>query len=172
MSTSFTIAQVFGVFGLIAMVISLFQKDRSRMLFFVIFNCIFFIIEYLLLGAFAGMGSNIVALARTILFKKKDEDERFNKIWIYICVMVAYTVMAFLTFDGPISLLPIIAEYIYATTLWQTKVSYIRYGTAIMVVFWLIYDIIVCAYPSAICDTIVFTSAVISIIRFWKKTDC
>ena len=171
MSTSFIIAQMFGVFGLIAMVISLFQKDRSRMLFFVVFNCIFFIVEYLLLGAFAGMGGNIVALARTVLFKKKDEDERFNKIWIYISVMVAYTVMTFLTFDGPISLLPIIEEYIYATALWQTNVSHIRYGTAIMVVFWLVYDIIVCAYPSAICDTIVFTSTIVSIVKFWKKTD-
>ena len=171
MGTSFIIAQVFGAFGLIAMIISLFQKDRGRVLFFVIFNCIFFIVEYLLLGAFAGMGGNIVALARTVLFKKKDEDERFNKIWIYIGVMAAYTVMAFLTFDGPISLLPIIAEYIYATALWQTNVSHIRYGTAIMVVFWLVYDIIVCAYPSAICDTIVFTSTIVSIVKFWKKND-
>lgn len=169
MDISFIVAQVFGVFGLVAMVISLFQKDRSRMLFFVIFNCAFFIVEYLLLGAFAGMGGNIVALVRTFLFKKRDEDKRFDKIWIYIGVMVAYTVMAFLTFDGPISLLPIIAEYVYATALWQTNVSHIRYGTAIMVVFWLTYDIIVRAYPSAICDMIVFTSTIISIVRFRKK---
>ena len=169
MGVSFVAAQVFGVFGLIAMVISLFQRGRSKMLLFVILNCIFFIVEYLLLGAFAGMGGNIVALVRTVLFKKKGEDERFNNIWVYIGVMIAYTIMAFLTFDGPISLMPIIAEYIYATALWQTKVSYIRYGTAIMVIFWLIYDIIVCAYPSAICDAIVFTSTVVSIVKFMKK---
>lgn len=159
------IAQGFGFLGLLAMVIALFQKNKSKMLFFVIFNCIFFSLEYLFLGAFAGMGSNVVALGRTYLFKKKDEDERFNKIWIYIIVMVLYTIIGIFTYDGPISLMPIVAEYIYATALWQKNIDHIRYGTTIMVVIWLIYDIIVQAYPSAMCDTIVLISTLISIIK-------
>lgn len=159
------LAQVLGFLGLLAMVIALFQKNKSKMLFWVIFNCIFFSLEYLFLGAFAGMGSNIVALGRTYLFKKKDEDKRFDSIWIYIIVMVLYTIIGIVTYDGLISLMPIVAEYIYATALWQKNVDHIRYGTAIMVVVWLIYDIIVQAYPSAICDTIVLTSTLISIVK-------
>ena len=170
MSVTFIIAQVFGIFGLIAMVIALFQKKRGDMLGLVSLNCIFFSIEYLLLGAYAGMGSNIVALARTVLFKKRAEDERFNKIWIYIGVMIAYTIMAVLTYQSPVSLLPIAAEYIYATALWQIDVKKIRYGTAIMVVFWLTYDIIVKAWPSMVCDLIVLTTAILSIIKNREKT--
>lgn len=165
MSITFIIAQVFGVFGLIAMVIALFQKKRGDMLSLVSLNCIFFSIEYLLLQAYAGMGSNVIALARTILFKKRAEDARFNKIWIYIGIMLAYTVIAVLTYQGPISLLPIAAEYIYATALWQIDVKRIRYGTAIMVVLWLIYDIIVKAWPSMVCDCIVLTTSILSIIK-------
>ena len=111
------------------------------------------------------MGSNIVALGRTYLFKKKDEDKRFDTIWLYIIVMILYTIIGIFTYDGLISLMPIVAEYIYATALWQKNINHIRYGTAVMVVVWLIYDIIVQAYPSAICDTIVFVSTLISIIK-------
>ncbi len=159
------LAQFFGFLGLLAMVIALFQKSKSKMLFWVIFNCIFFSLEYLFLAAFLGMGSNVVALGRTYLFKKKDEDKRFDSIWIYVIVMVLYTIIGIFTYDGLISLMPIIAEYIYATALWQKNVDHIRYGTAIMVVIWLIYDIIVQAYPSAICDTIVLISTLISIVK-------
>lgn len=113
------LAQVLGFFGLLAMVIALFQKSKSKMLFWIIFNCIFFSLEYLFLGAFVGMGSNIVALGRTYLFKKKDEDKRFDSIWIYIIVMVLYTIIGIVTYDSLISLMPIVAEYIYATALWQ-----------------------------------------------------
>lgn len=159
------LAQFFGFLGLLAMIIALFQKSKNKMLFWVIFNCIFFSLEYLFLAAFAGMGSNVVALGRTYLFKKKDEDKRFNIIWIYVIVMVLYTIIGIFTYDGLISLMPIIAEYIYATALWQKNVDHIRYGTAIMVIIWLIYDIIVQAYPSAICDTIVLISTLISIVK-------
>ncbi|MBR3386525.1 YgjV family protein [Candidatus Saccharibacteria bacterium] len=169
MDINFVVAQAFGILGLIAMIISLFQKSRRQMLFFVILNCVFFIFEYTFLGAFAGMGGNIVALGRTVLFREKERNEHLNNIWVYVCVMSAYLVTSFLTFDGFISLLPIIAEYIYTTALWQSEVSRIRYGTAVMVVFWLIYDLIVCAYPSAICDFIVLSSAIVSIVKFWKK---
>ena len=161
------LAQVLGFFGLLAMVIALFQKNKSKMLFWIIFNCIFFSLEYLFLGAFTGMGSNIVALGRTYLFKKKDEDKRFDSIWIYIIVMVLYTIIGIVTYDSLISLMPIVAEYIYATALWQKNIEHIRYGTAIMVVVWLIYDIIVQAYHSAICDTIVLTSTLIPIVKFF-----
>lgn len=40
------------------MVISLFQKNKDKMLGYVVFNGIFFGIEYLLLGAYSGMFSN------------------------------------------------------------------------------------------------------------------
>ncbi|MDO4611604.1 MAG: YgjV family protein, partial [Candidatus Saccharibacteria bacterium] len=118
------------------------------------------------LSAFAGAFSNAIALGRTILFKKRSENEKFDNIWIYVLVMIAYTIVATLTYDGLISLLPIIAEYIYATALWQKDVKKIRYGTAVMVIFWFVYDLLVQAWPSAVCDAIVFTSTIISIIKF------
>ena len=57
------IAQGFGILGLLVMVISLFQKNKDRMLGYVVFNGIFFGIEYLLLGAYSGMFSNFFGIS-------------------------------------------------------------------------------------------------------------
>jgi hypothetical protein len=159
------IAQVFGTLGLLVMVISLFQKNKDKMLVYVVFNGIFFGIEYLLLKAYSGMFSNFFGIFRTYVSKEKEKNTKFNKWYVLLFFIIGYIVMGFLSFDGRvISLLPIIAEIIYVLTLWQKKVKRIRLGTLIMVILWLIYDIFVKAYPSMITDLIVMLSTIVAII--------
>ena len=159
------IAQGFGVLGLLVMIISLFQKDKDKMLKYVVFNGIFFGIEYLLLNAYSGMFSNFFGIGRTYVSKEKENNEKLNKWYILMLFIVGYIIIGFISFDGKyISLLPIIAELIYVVTLWQKSVKKIRLGTLIMVILWLIYDIMVKAYPSLITDLIVMTSTIVAII--------
>ena len=73
------IAQVFGVLGLLVMIISLFQKNKDRMLIFIVFNGLFFGIEYLLLGAYSGMFSNFFGIARTYTSKEKEKNQKLDK---------------------------------------------------------------------------------------------
>lgn len=160
----FWIAQIFGILGLLAMLISLFQKEKTKMLFFVIFNGLFFSVEYLLLGAWAGMLSNMFGILRTFTFMKKETNPNIDKIWVLISFICAYIIIGIISFDGKIiSLLPIIAEIIYILVLWQESVKVIRLGTLIMVILWLIYDLIMMAYPSAITDLIVLITTIIAI---------
>lgn len=59
--------------------------------------------------------------------------------------------------------MPIVAELIYVLTLWQKSVKRIRCGTLAMVILWLVYDIIVKAYPSMLTDIIVIISTLMAI---------
>lgn len=159
------IAQGFGVLGLLVMVISLFQKNKDKMLGYVVFNGIFFGIEYLLLGAFSGMFSNFFGIFRTYVSKEKEKHRNLNKLYVLLFFIIGYTIIGFISFDGKIiSLLPIIAEIIYVITLWQKDVGRIRIGTLLMVILWLIYDIFVKAYPSMITDLIVMSSTIVAIV--------
>ena len=159
------IAQGFGVLGLLVMVISLFQKNKDKMLGYVVFNGIFFGIEYLLLGAFSGMFSNFFGIFRTYVSKEKEKHRNLNKWYVLLFFIIGYTIIGFISFDGNIiSLLPIIAEIIYVITLWQKDVGRIRIGTLLMVILWLIYDIFVKAYPSMITDLIVMSSTIVAIV--------
>lgn len=159
------IAQGFGILGLIVMIISLFQKNKDRMLLYVVFNGIFFGIEYLLLKAYSGMFSNFFGIIRTYVSKEKEKKEKYDKWYFLTFFLIGYAIIGFISFDGKIiSLLPIIAEIIYVITLWQKDVKKIRIGTLLMVILWLIYDIFVKAYPSLITDLIVMSSTIIAII--------
>ena len=153
------IAQGFGLLGLIVMVISLFQKDKDKMLNFVVLNGFFFGIEYLLLKAFSGMFSNFFGILRTFISKEKEKKKVFDKQGIMFLLIIG-----FISFDGKVmSLLPVFAEIIYVITLWQKNVKKIRIGTLLMVLLWLVYDIFVKAYPSLITDIIVMSSTIIAI---------
>ena len=159
------IAQGFGILGLLVMVISLFQKNKDRMLEYVVFNGIFFGIEYLLLGAYSGMFSNFFGIFRTYISKEKEKHKNLNKWYILLFFIIGYAIIGFISFDGKIvSLLPIIAEIIYVIALWQKDVKKIRIGTLLMVILWLIYDIFVKAYPSMITDLIVMSSTIVAIV--------
>lgn len=159
------IAQGFGILGLLVMVISLFQKNKDRMLGYVAFNGIFFGIEYLLLGAYSGMFSNFFGIFRTYISKEKEKHKNLNKWYILLFFIIGYAIIGFISFDGKIvSLLPIIAEIIYVIALWQKDVKKIRIGTLLMVILWLIYDIFVKAYPSMITDLIVMSSTIVAIV--------
>ena len=158
------IAQFFGILGLIVMIYSLFQKNKNKMLWFVVLNGLFFGCQYFLLQAYSGMFSNFFGIIRTYICKENENRDSLNKWYVVTFFIVGYIIIGFITFDGHIiSLLPIIAELIYVLTLWQKSVKKIRYGTLLMVILWLIYDIVVKAYPSMITDLIVMTSTIVAI---------
>ena len=157
------IAQTFGILGLIVMIYSLFQKNKNKMLWFVVLNGLFFGCQYFLLQAYSGMFSNFFGILRTYICKEKEENKSLNKWYVLAFFMIGYIIIGIITFNGHIiSLLPIIAELIYVITLWQKSVKRIRYGTLLMVILWLIYDVVVKAYPSMITDLIVMTSTIIA----------
>lgn len=159
----FWIAQIFGLLGLMAMVYGLFQKKKKVMLRYVVYNGLFFSVEYLLLGALSGMWSNLFGVCRTFICSQKETDARLDNFVVLATLMGVYLFIGISSYDGLASILPIIAEEIYIISIWQHDERIIRCGTAVMVIFWFIYDLIMAAYPSAICDLIVFSSALISL---------
>lgn len=168
----YLLAQIFGILGLIVIVISLFQKQKSKMLSFVMLNGIFFGIQYLLLGAYSGMISNFFGIARTYCFMKRENNKNYDKLQVLAFFLIGYIIIGFVTFDGSlIGIFPVIAEIIYVIAMWQKSTKRIRIGTLIMVSLWLVYDIIVMAYPSVITDLIVLSSTLIAIyVNDIKKT--
>lgn len=158
------IAQIFGLLGLAVMIYSLFQKQKNKMLWFVVLNGLFFGCQYFLLNAYSGMLSNFFGIIRTYICKEKENKKFLNKWFVVTLFIIGYIIIGIITFDGHIiSLLPIIAEILYVLTLWQKSVKTIRYGTLAMVILWLIYDVVVRAYPSLITDLIVMISTMIAI---------
>lgn len=165
MNYLFIIAQVFGLFGSISMIISMWQKTRKKMLWFLTFDNIFYTIHYMLLGAYAGAVNNVVGIFRTFTFGKKNTTEFYKKNYILYIIIFAYAVFGIVTYDGISSLFPSIASIIYCVVIWLDNPKNIRLGTAFMLLLWFLYNIGVKSYIGMITEGCLFIATVFAIVK-------
>ena len=166
----FILAQIFGIIGSFAMILSSWQKKRKRILSFLLFDNLFYFLQYIILRAFSGAFVNLIGLVRLALFSKKGESKFFKTNFPLYIVIFLYLIVNIFTYDGITSLFPAIAAIIYAFVLWQDKEKNIRKGTAITLFLWILYGVFVKAYVSATSDGIQFISALIAIYKLDIKT--
>lgn len=159
------IAQIFGALGALAMMLSSWQKTRKRIFFFLLFDNIFYFLQFICLKAYSGAFVNVIGLGRTILFSNKGKNKFLQSNYPLYLIILLYIVVNFFTYDGITSLFPAIASIIYAIVLWQDNPKHIRIGSAIMLFMWFVYDLIVKAYVGGITEFILFLSAIIAIIE-------
>ncbi len=165
MNYLFILAQVFGLFGSLSMIISMWQKTRKKMLWFLTFDNVFYTIHYMLLGAYAGAVNNVVGLFRTFTFGKKNTTEFYKKNYILYIVIALYAIFGVVTYDGISSLFPAIAAIIYCVVIWLDNPKNIRMGTAFMLLLWLLYNIGVKSYVGIITEGCLLISTVIAIVK-------
>ena len=161
----FVLAQIMGGLGALAMMLSSWQKSRKRIFAFLVFDNIFYFLQYIFLKAYSGAFTNVVGLFRTILFSKKGNNKFLSTNYPLIIVLILYVIINIFTYDGITSLFPAIASIIYAVVLWQDEPKRIRIGSAIMLLMWFVYNLYVKAYVGAIVEFTLFVSAVIAIIK-------
>ena len=161
----FIFSQIFGLLGALSMLLSNWQKTRNKVLSLLILDSICYFMQYILLGALTGAFTNIVGLLRTIIFKYKDKYKIIqNNIVLYI-ILVIYLLVGILSYDGLISLLPVVASIIYTSVLWQDNITIIRIGTFFMILACFIYNITVKAYTGAFVEGILLISSILAIIK-------
>lgn len=161
----FVLAQICGVLGATAMLISSWQKTRKKILFFLIFDNAFYIAQYILLNAYTGAFTNVIGLFRILLFNFKGKNKFFKKNWCLYIIILLYIIVGILTYKDLGSIFPIIASILYAIVLWQENPKSIRIGTSIMLFMWVIYNLFVNAYIGVITEGIMFLSSILAIVK-------
>lgn len=73
----------------------------------------------MLLGAYSGCLTKVVAFARNIFIVKKEEHNRLNNNYFLFIFIFIYFILSILTFDGIVSLFPFIAAIIYKIVVWN-----------------------------------------------------
>ena len=162
---TFILAQICGLLGALSMLVSNWQRTRNKVLTFLIFDSLLYFVQYILLGAFSGAFTNIVGLFRTIIFKYKDRYKVLGSRMVLLIILAIYILIGVLTYDGVTSIFPVVASILYSVVLWQDDVKKIRLGTAVMILSWLIYNLAVGAYLSAVVEGILLISSITAIVK-------
>lgn len=155
-----------------AIVLASFQCKSSRKLIFMqLCGNAIHMIQFIMLGAYAGCASLFVSCIRNLVFSRK-EPWAYWKGWPW--VMVGLNILAaILTWQGPLSVLPLIGVASYTLASWSRNGKKIRLTSlCISSPVWIVYDVVTGSWSGVCSEAFGMCSVVLSVIRYgWKALD-
>lgn len=158
------ISQGLGIIGA-AFNISSFQlKSNKKLILFQFLGSAFFLLNYFLLGAFTGCFMNGAGTLRGLIFLKGD---KARKPYILVILNLLLVIGTLLTWEGVLSILPLIGMLTMTTVMYLNNGKLIRMGQLFIASpCWLVYNFTSGTIGGTICEVFIIVSAVISFIRY------
>ena len=149
----------------ILMVISGSLKDRKKIIYVQTLQIIAFTITDLILGGYTGAIINLISLVRNVL----SYNDKLNNTAKIILIILSISLSLYFNNLGLIGLLPIIS--MVAFTLFMNTKDTIKLKALIIftMVLWLIFDIYIKSYTSAIFDFISIIANIFTSIQLYKN---
>ena len=163
------LVQVLGLCAMIAWVSSIQLKKKSHILELQIIASLFYAVHYGMLSAMSAVVVTIISIARLLtiyLIERKGKEVPLYVLVIFILILVIAGVM---TYEGPISMLPIIITMIYTYSTWQKDTKVIRGLFLVTGMLWITYNFSVGAYLLMIGNSLEVISSIISFFRYHRK---
>lgn len=162
--------QAVGFLGLLFFVFSFQQKIRSRILILMVVGQVIFLVHFVLIGAMTAVGMNAVGIARSLVFRFREEKAWANwRFWpaVFISLFVAAGLIAHESWTG---FFPVIAMSIETAGLWLKNLKRLRFVNLFPHPFWLTYNLVKGSWAGVVCEIFVLSSIIVAIFRYdWKK---
>lgn len=162
------IAQILGALG-VGLSLFIFSASRRKTILICKFSGdVLWFFHYLLIGATSGAATNIVNMMREVVFYHKDKKWASHKGWLalFICLNVASSL---LTWEGPISILPMLGCCCTVISLWCTKPLHIRLVATPGMIFWLLYGIFHGSVTGILNNSISLISIAIGFVKDFRE---
>lgn len=152
--TNFWFVQSIGGIALFFAICAWNAETRKRVLDLQTISIIFFIIHYLLLGAFTGAASNGVGAVRNLVFIQKNKKKwASSSFWMYFFMALSALVLGFFWQGWP-SILPVLGIMIGTYALFRDDPKHMRFHMFLTGLVWIPYTIIVHSYSGLITQVI------------------
>lgn len=159
------IGNIFALIASIIMVYSGALKQKKEILYTQTIQLVFFIISNIILGGITGAITNALSCIRNILCYKNKFNLKAKIILILLSTMLS------LIFNqlGFIGLLPVVSTVVYTLLINTKNIIKLKSIIAFTSVMWLIYDIFIKSYTSAVFDFLSIVTSIISIFQIILK---
>ncbi|MCD8036370.1 MAG: YgjV family protein [Clostridiales bacterium] len=167
------LTQILGFIGVLFFLISYQVKSNRKLFLMQTLGCLTFCIQFALFGAFSGCLSLIINMVRNTMLMKYETAKVVRwKGWVFIFSALCI-VSAIFTWDGIISLLPLIGTILTTAACWTNNARKIRLANlCVNSPCMLIYDIFIHSWGGVLNESITIVSIIISIFRFgWSNLD-
>lgn len=166
MNYYFIIAQIFGVLYFLFFVADTITDKKEKVLLYNILSNIASAVQYALLGAFSAALSLFITLPRNLIFNKY-KNKKIPVIFLLLFIVLSAAV-SFMTYDGLISLIPIINIVIFTYSIWQNDVKIIKIAIIITSALEIIYGLYYKAYITCVASVIYIILSTYSYIRLCR----
>ncbi len=165
------LAQVFGFFALIFLVISYQQKNRIKFLDLQLLANIFYCLQYLVLHAYSGVASFLISTIKMFIFHMDEKKNKSTSVFILIFLELSFIVLGIFTYENLYSLIPILGACLFTYGAWQRNLKVTYFIGILVAVISNVYDIIVGAYVSVISNLFEFLASLIGFIRIFRVSN-
>lgn len=118
----------------------------------------------LVLGAASGAISNLLGIARNLVFARTD-----GNVWLKIGFVAVQVLMTLLGWKGPIEILPILATAVFIWLVDTKSDVVFKAANICAMVMWCIYDFYYHNYVASAFDVLTVVSNCIAIVNIRKK---
>ena len=160
--------QILGWVAALFTFISYQCKNHKRLLAVQTLSVVSICAIYLFLGAWSGMLLNAFCLVRNFIIFRKDIKLFSHKCWAYILPGVM-AVVGFLSWQGYISLLMIMALTINTIFLYFPNVQNLRKSILLTSTMVIIYNVYFSVWGGVANEAIAISSSIIGLYRYRKK---
>lgn len=159
--------QILGWLAALLTFISYQCKEHKKLIFVQTASTISICLSYLFLGAKSGMLLNIICIIRNLIIYKKNIKIFSYRIWPYMLAFMM-GIMGVISWQGPMSLLIIIALVVNTLFLYFPNVQSLRKSVIVTSSLIMIYNIYYCVWGGVFNELIAISSSVIGIYRYRK----
>ena len=162
------IAQIIGFVALFISLIAYHRKDKKSIISNLVICNLFKLVHYLLLGAYSGCVTKIIAIIRDGFIIIKERNTKLSNNLFLLFFIMLYVIAAFFTYDGILSLFPLVAPLIYTLFIWNGNELVVKKTAFYCYFIWLVYNIFVFSIPEIIANILGIISTFIAIKNYKK----
>lgn len=141
------IVQSIGVIALIVNVFAFASRTRNHILTRQGISALFFTIHFFLLGAYTGAAMNLIVIIRNWVFEhKRAHAWARHTLWLGVFMLTPVAALLF-SWQGPISLFPVVGTCFAVYGLWHNNARAIRIWILAATIIWTPYLIVMHSYP-------------------------
>lgn len=164
-TTSYILSQIFAIINYATLIFSYQVKDNRKVLILGAIGCTFSAISFFLLNAYTGCVMAFLAVFRNIAFmidKKYNQSKNFFAFQFFLTLIIVVTIP---TYDGLLSLLPVVATTLYTLSVWIDNTEVYKYLGIPIEVCWLSYHIYLVSIFGIIFEIILFIFVIRGIVK-------
>lgn len=171
MNVVYIISQIFGFLAFVISLIAYHRKKKQKIFQTMMIANVLDILHYLLLGAYSGCITKIIALIRNKIIILKEKHKKLNNYIVLAVLFAIYIIAGIVTFKNIFSVLPILAAIIYLYFVWNGNELKVKRVAFYCYFLWLTYNIFVFSIAGIISNVVSILSTLIAVCNEKRKMD-